>query len=108
MKLAKVVKKVVSTIKHHSFEKRPLMLVQPVTPQLKATGKEVLAVDFVHASIGEIVLLMEEGSSCQQMLNDKKAPVDSAIVAIVDRIDLESRSVYEIYPDANKRSGEGD
>jgi ethanolamine utilization protein EutN len=76
-----------------------MLLVQPVDLKLQATGREVLAVDFLHVAIDELVLLMEEGSSCQQMLNDKKAPVDAAIVGIVDEVILDDgRRVFMKYP----------
>lgn len=94
MKLARVVKKVVSPVKNRAYHQRPLLLVQPLTGRLAARGPEVVAVDFMHADIGEIVLLMEEGSSCQQMLADKGAPVDAAVVAIVDEVDLGGEKVY--------------
>lgn len=95
MNLGRVVRKVVSTVKHRSFERRPLLLVQPLNISFKPKGSEVLAIDFVGADLDEIVLLMKEGSSVQQMLNDKEAPADAAIIGIVDTVTLDDRVVFD-------------
>lgn len=95
MNLGRVVRKVVSTVKHRSFEKRALLLVQPLTIAFKPKGNEVLAIDFVGADLGEIVLLMKEGSSVQQMLNDKEAPADAAIIGVVDTVTVDDRVIFE-------------
>lgn len=52
--------------------------------------KDVVALDFVDAGIGDIVLLVQEGKAVQQLLGHRKAPVHSVIVAVVDSIDVNS------------------
>ncbi|MFZ2961332.1 MAG: EutN/CcmL family microcompartment protein [Candidatus Ozemobacteraceae bacterium] len=99
MNIGRVVKKIVSTVKHHAFESRPLLLIQPVAPDtLKPQGSEVLCIDFIGADLDEMVLIMKEGSSVQQMLNNKNAPADAAIIGIVDTVTLRESTVFEKYP----------
>jgi ethanolamine utilization protein EutN len=95
MNIGKVVKRVVATVKHRAFEGRPLLLVQPLTPMFANKGSEVLCIDFVGADMGEIVLIMKEGSSVQQMLNNKEAPADAAIIGIVDTVHLDNQKVFD-------------
>jgi microcompartment protein CcmK/EutM len=116
MNLGRVVKKVVSTVKHSAFVGRPLLLVQPlnVKPNQKkspenpematgfeAVGTEVLCVDFVGADLDEMVLIMKEGSSVQQMLENKLAPADAAIIGVVDEVVLNDHRIFEKYPPRN-------
>ena len=47
-----------------------------------------VAIDRVQAGVGDLVLLMQEGSSARHMFGDSEAPVRSTIVGIVDDVDL--------------------
>ncbi len=94
MNLGRVVKKVVSTFKHKAFHGKPLLLVQPLDMSFSGKGAEVLCIDFMGAGIGETVLMMKEGSSVQQMLGNKDAPADAAIVGIVDTVTFEGKTVF--------------
>ena len=52
-------------------------------------GSAVLAVDGVGAGVREKVLVVLEGRAAGEALGKKAAPVDAAIIGIIDRIDLE-------------------
>ncbi|PKL46280.1 MAG: ethanolamine utilization protein EutN [Candidatus Riflebacteria bacterium HGW-Riflebacteria-2] len=95
MVIGKVVKQVVATIKHESFKARPLLLVQPLSLKMQAKGSAVLCIDFIGVDIGEVVLIMKEGSSVNDMLGMKEAPADAAIVGVVDHIMLDDKKVFE-------------
>ncbi|MBF0502625.1 MAG: EutN/CcmL family microcompartment protein [Candidatus Riflebacteria bacterium] len=98
MNIGRVVKKVVSTVKHRAFDGRPLLLIQPLeASDLAPRGSEVLCIDFIGADIDEIVLIMKEGSSVQQMLGNKEAPADAAVIGIVDTVTLRDTIVFEKY-----------
>ena len=88
MQIARVVGTVVSTQKHRKFEGAKLLLVQPITPDDKPRGTALLAVDGVGAGVHEKVLIVLEGRAAGEALGRKAAPVDAAIVGIVDHIDL--------------------
>jgi ethanolamine utilization protein EutN len=90
MILARVVGQVVSTMKRPQFEGATLLLVQPETPQGEARGPTLLAVDAVGAGVSERVIVVLEGRAAGEALAKKLAPVDAAIIGIVDELELEA------------------
>ena len=91
MQIARVVGTVVSTQKHRKFEGAKLLLVQPITPDDRPHGTALLAIDSVGAGVHEKVLIVLEGRAAGEALGRKAAPVDAAIVGIIDHVDLEDR-----------------
>lgn len=88
MQLATVIGTVVSTQKSHKLDGSKLLLVQPQTPDGENRGVPVLAIDSVGAGVGERVIVVIEGKAAGQALGRSLAPVDAAIIGIVDRIDM--------------------
>ena len=88
MQLARVVGTVVATQKNVKFDSAKLLLVQPTMPDGEPRGSALVAVDSVGAGVGEQVLVVLEGRSAGDAMRRKAAPVDAAIVGIVDRIDI--------------------
>ncbi len=88
MILARVVGTVVASQKRPQFEGAKLLLVQPETPQGDAKGAALLAVDSVGAGVSELVLVVIEGRAAGEALGKKHAPVDAAIIGIVDQLDF--------------------
>lgn len=89
MTLARVVGTVVSTQKNQKFDGAKLLLVQPLTLEDTPRGAAILAVDSVGAGVHEKVLVVIEGRAAAEAVGRKGAPVDAAIIGIVDRVDLE-------------------
>jgi ethanolamine utilization protein EutN len=87
MLLARVVGHVVATRKHGAFEGAKLLLVQPVSLDDMPRGNVLLAVDGVGAGVHEKVIIVVEGRSAGEAMGQAGAPVDAAIVGIVDRVD---------------------
>jgi ethanolamine utilization protein EutN len=90
MILARVVGQVVSTMKRPQFEGAKLLLVQPETPDGERRGHSLLAIDSVGAGVSELVIVVLEGRAAGEALGRKLAPVDAAIVGIVDQVDVEA------------------
>jgi ethanolamine utilization protein EutN len=88
MQIARVVGTVVSTQKHRKFEGAKLLLVQPLGIDDAPRGAALLAVDGVGAGVNEKVLIVLEGRAAGEALGKKAAPVDAAIVGIIDRVDV--------------------
>ena len=88
MILARVVGTVVASQKRPQFEGAKLLLVQPETPQGEAKGATLLAVDSVGAGVDERVLVVLEGRAAGDAVGKKHAPVDAAIVGIVDQVEF--------------------
>jgi ethanolamine utilization protein EutN len=89
MQIARVIGTVVSTQKHRKFEGAKLLLVQPLNIDDTPRGSALLAVDGVGAGVRERVLVVLEGRAAGEALGKTAAPVDAAIIGIIDRIDLE-------------------
>jgi ethanolamine utilization protein EutN len=88
MILARVVGEVVSTVKRPQFEGAKLLILQPETPAGAKAGATLLAIDSVGAGRGELVIAVLEGRAAQEALGRKLAPVDAAILGIVDLVDV--------------------
>ena len=89
MILARVVGNIVATQKNHRYESARVMLCQQITPEGEETSYSVLALDSVDAGVGDTVLIVQEGWSASTAATGKAgAAIDSAIVGVVDRIDL--------------------
>ena len=88
MILGRVVGQAVSTRKRPQFEGAKLLLVQPETPDGAPVGATLLAVDSVGAGVTERVLVVIEGRAAGEALGRNLAPVDAAIIGIVDQVDV--------------------
>ena len=89
MLLARVIGTVVATHKNAKLDGAKLLLVQPHAGDRRATphGSPVLAIDAVQAGVGETVLVVIEGRAAGTALGRKGAPVDAAIIGIVDGLE---------------------
>ncbi len=88
MILARVTGTLVATQKNRKLEGAKLLFVQPLTLEDTPRGPELLAVDGVGAGVHEKVLIVLEGRAASDAIGKKAAPVDAAIVGIVDTVDL--------------------
>ena len=88
MQLGRVVGTVVATQKHRKLEGAKLLLVQPLTLDDEPRGAPLLKIDSVGAGVGEKVLIVLEGRAAGEALRRKAAPVDAAIIGIVDVVTL--------------------
>ena len=88
MQLARVVGTVVATQKNAKFDGAKLLLVQPLTLEDTPRGAAIIAVDSLGAGVHEKVLIVMEGRAAGEALGRKLAPVDAAVVGIVDTVDL--------------------
>ena len=91
MILGRVIGQAVSTHKRPQFAGATLLLVQPETPAGVAVGTTLLAFDSVGAGVSERVLVVIEGRAAGEALGQKMAPVDAAIIGIVDHVDAGDR-----------------
>ncbi len=90
MQLARVIGTVVATQKHRKMDGATLLLVQPLGLDDRPRGTAVLAIDAVGAGVGEKVLVVIEGKAAGDALRRKGAPVDAAIIGIVDTVTVEA------------------
>ncbi len=82
MIIGKVTGSVVSTRKSEKLVGNKLMIVEPVD-SMKGDSNRLVAIDNIGAGIGEYVLVAR-GSAARIGCDLPEAPVDAAIVGIID------------------------
>ena len=90
MYIGRVYGNVVATIKHSTFDRHKLLLVERLIVDGTPTPRYDLCVDVVQAGVGDTVLVLDEGNSARQVLNQvPNGAVRAVIVGVIDRIDVE-------------------
>ncbi|MBQ9503821.1 MAG: EutN/CcmL family microcompartment protein [Lachnospiraceae bacterium] len=82
MIVGKVLGNVVSTRKSEKLIGNKFMIVEPVE-SMRGAGRHLVAIDNIGAGIGEYVLVAT-GSAARVGTDNEAAPVDAAIVGIID------------------------
>ena len=88
MQLARVVGTVVATRKDPRLEGKKLLVVRYIGPDGKDQSGYVVAIDTVGAGFRETVILVS-GSSARMASGMKESPVDTAIIGIVDELEID-------------------
>lgn len=88
MTLCTVKGTIVATQKNEHLRPHKILICQPIDLDRRPIGRDLLAIDSVDAGVGDIVLVVQEGQAAAQVLKNKKAPVHSVIVAVVDGIEV--------------------
>ena len=82
MIIGKVVGSLFSTRKSEKLVGNKFMIVEPVE-SMRNTGSRLVAIDIIGAGIGEYVLVAQ-GSAARIGCDMANAPIDAAIVGIID------------------------
>lgn len=88
MYIGRVTGTVVSTIKHPIYKGRALMLVTRLNLDGSESSSYDIAIDDVQAGVGDVVLVLDEGTGARQILRQRTGPTRAVIVGIVDRVTL--------------------
>ena len=90
MLIGKVTGNIAATIKHPVYRAQKLLTVDILTTEQVPTGESVVALDAVDAGVGDLVLITQEGRSAMAVVGQTEVPVRTVIVAIIDRIEIQS------------------
>ena len=82
MIIGKVVGSLFSTRKNEKLVGNKFMIVEPVE-DMRSTGSRLVAIDVIGAGIGEYVLVAQ-ASAARIGCDMADAPIDAAIVGIID------------------------
>jgi ethanolamine utilization protein EutN len=93
MLIARVVGDLTATQKHSSHEGAKLLLVQPLELDGTNRGPAVVAVDSVNAGVGDRVLLVQDGYAAMTSMGRPQAPIDMAVLGIIDHVEMLSTAV---------------
>lgn len=100
MFLAKVIGQVVATKKDDKLHGKKLLLLSPQlvdekNPSTFRNGTNtVVAIDNVGSGEGDLVMFCQ-GSSARQAEGLRPVPVDAAVVAIIDSVDVLGNKIYK-------------
>jgi microcompartment protein CcmK/EutM len=86
--VARVVGDVVATMKDVNLSAHKLLVLQPVTMDLEASGRRLVAVDAVGAGVGELVFFVRGREATFPFL-PAEPPADACVVGIVDEMTSE-------------------
>jgi microcompartment protein CcmK/EutM len=87
MLLGRVLGTCVATQKSPGLEGVPLLVIEPIDPAGQRAGEPLVAVDTVSAGPGERVYYVTSREAALA-LEETFVPVDAAIVALVDEVDV--------------------
>jgi ethanolamine utilization protein EutN len=93
----------VATHKDEKLHGRKLLVIEPILSDGSVAGKPVIAVDCIGAGAGEIVMLAR---SRDASLAAAEAPVDLAIVGIVDVLTRPAHSPVDLAALGFKQGGQ--
>lgn len=88
MYLGRVIGRVWSTVKDPGLASQRLLLVQPLTPEGKPTGKRLVVTDAMGAGAGELVYWSKGKESSFPFL-PAEVPTEMTIVGIVDTVNID-------------------
>ncbi|MBI1806320.1 MAG: EutN/CcmL family microcompartment protein [Ignavibacteria bacterium] len=88
MTLCKVIGTLVATQKNEHLRGQKILIVQPIDLRGTFIGRDIIALDSVDAGVGDTVLIIQEGQGAAQVVKNKKVPVHSVIVAVVDGLEV--------------------
>lgn len=90
MHLARVIGRVVATVRQETLAQVPLQWLQPLAADGRPVGKPIVAVDRIGAGPGEVVVYVTSREAAIT-LDDPFAAVDAGVVATVDWCDVDGR-----------------
>lgn len=95
MFLAQVVGTVVSPVRIPVLEGRTLLLLRPVDPEGRGSGRARIGIDHAGAGVGDRVLVLDEGNSARQILGAPEGAVKTIVVGVVDYVERAGALVYD-------------
>ena len=84
MFIGKVISPIVATAKVPSYKGKKIFLVRKLNLDKSFADDDTVAIDFVDAGVGDIVLVSQEGGAARKLVGDSHAPIRSFIVGIVE------------------------
>lgn len=93
MIIARIIGTSISTLKDDRLQTSKLLLLNPANVAGELGGEPFIAVDLVGAGEGELVFVVQ-GSSARMAVGSADAPVDAAIVGILDTLSVEGQTTY--------------
>jgi microcompartment protein CcmK/EutM len=72
-----------------------LLVLRPITPDGRATGKTRIGIDRAQAGVGDRVLVIDEGNSGRQILGVPDGAVKTIVVGVIDYVEMGGKTAYD-------------
>jgi len=89
MYLGRVIGCVWATVKNPEMVGQRMLIIQPLTPELQNTGKQLVCLDCTGAGSGELIYYVR-GKEASFPFLPAEPPADATVVGIVDTVHLKS------------------
>lgn len=94
MFLAKVLGNVVSTDKYEAYDSKKLLVVQKLDLYRNPSGISTIAIDYVGAGEGDIVLVGAAPGLASVVFKTPNAPIRELVMGIIDRVDVAGQPAF--------------
>jgi microcompartment protein CcmK/EutM len=94
MFLAKVLGNVVSTDKYEAYDSKKLLVVQTLDLYRNPSGISTIAIDYVGAGEGDIVLVGAAPGLASVVFKTPNAPIRELVMGIIDRVDVAGQPAF--------------
>ena len=102
MEVGRVIGTITATIKHEAYQGRRLLVVQEMNMAGEPKGPARVAVDYVGAGLGDLVLTGGAPGVAASVFDVKKAPIRELVMGIVDRVDVDDQLTMSLYDEYDK------
>ncbi len=103
MEIGKVIGTVTATIKHETYEGKRILVVQELNLRGEPNGVVRVAIDYVGAGIGDLVLFGGAPGVAAEVFNVKKAPIRDLVMGIIDHFDIDGKRVLSLYDEVKHK-----
>lgn len=97
MEIGKVIGTITATIKHETYEGKRLLVVQELNTRGEPNGIVRVAIDYVGAGEGDLVLFGGAPGVAAEVFNVRKAPIRDLVMGIIDHFDVNDERVMSLY-----------
>jgi microcompartment protein CcmK/EutM len=103
MEIGKVIGTVTATIKHETYEGKRILVVEQLNLEGESQGLVHVAVDYVGAGMGDLVLFGGAPGVAAQVFGVEKAPIRHLVMGIIDHFDINEQRVMTLYDEVKDK-----
>lgn len=97
MEIGKVIGTITSTVKHETYQGKRLLVVQQLNVEGEPQGPVRIAVDYVGAGLGDLVLFGGAPGVAAEVFEVDKAPIRDLVMGIIDHFTVDDQQVMTLY-----------
>jgi microcompartment protein CcmK/EutM len=103
VEIGKVIGTITSTVKHETYQGKPLLVIQQLNLKGENDGPVRIAVDYIGAGVGDLVLFGGAPGVAAEVFGVEKAPIKDLVMGIIDYFDVDEKQVMTLYDDVKDK-----